>query len=246
MVWAMRLPNDFGKYWPGGSFEKSDGDSWYSHLRARFQNVLTDEEKAKYNLQGEEWAAGLYKSSVVDGFTREYGTRMNEMSPILRAIEPDEAPKSFFLRGASKKYGGLISLSNRIIAGSSKLVELLERLEPGVHQFFPIELKAKDGRLLSSDYHTIVIRNYRDSFVSDPEKLAEDFSYYSNPNSTALVRDARQYRKFRFEREKILGAHLWRERFFNEKLTFFSDELHRLIIESELDLPKLHQMTGVS
>lgn len=248
MVWAMRLPGDFGKYWPGGSFAEPDEpggyEDWYWRLRSRFQNDLTDEEKAKYNLQGEKWAEGLYKSSVVDSFTREHGTRMNERAPVLRSIEPDEAPKYFTLRGSARKFGDLIKLNDRIIACSGRLIDLIERLEPKVHQSFPIELRAKDGRLLSADYHTVIIRNYRDSFVSDPERLAKDFPVFSKPSSTALTMDARQYRKFRFEGEKILGAHLWRERFFNEKLTFFSDELHNLILEHGLDLPKLHQMTG--
>jgi len=76
---------------------------------------------------------------AVGKFTKELGTVSGAEYPLFSQIEEHEPPRSFNTVKGYKSLGSLIKLNNRILAVDQALRAIIERLEPGVHQFFPIE-----------------------------------------------------------------------------------------------------------
>jgi hypothetical protein len=71
-----------------------------------------------------------------------------------------------------KSLGSLIKLNDRILAVDEALKAIIERLESGVHQFFPIEIMMPSDKAPSVRYYVLVIGNYCDSFI--PKAVRKD------------------------------------------------------------------------
>lgn len=181
MVWGMGLPSGFGEFWPEGDFEGQIGggpeDGWMRRLTAYFkaQPIEVQKELFDWVNHGSGSAAHEYPAYVYSKFRSEAGTRENIHSPPYNSIKAHEAPLSFDVERGGKLLGSLIKLNGRIMAVDDTLKAIIERLEPDVHQFFPLEIKLRKGKVYPKPYYIIVIGTYFDSF--SPEK-SENFSYH--------------------------------------------------------------------
>ena len=186
MVWAMNLPSGFGKYWPQGDIE-GKGEDRESGWRRRLWQVYdaqTPEVQEAWFDYGEKrpfGAGGRYPSYVSEKLIRERGTRpdpLSEPNPPFGPILPHEWPQ--FVEFVGRPYkesqlAALIMLSNRLLAVNGALKDLIERFEPGVHEFAPLEFRW-DGRTFPYTYYTLFINQYLDSFSpedSDPAIFKE-------------------------------------------------------------------------
>lgn len=227
MVWALIEPNGFGDFFPGGDYK-----GWRERLREYATANMSPEEKAAYY----NFPAS-YVQEVADKFTREVGTQLGD-SPAVTPLLPREQPVWFETRKSFSNLGSLIMLTNGLLAVDAAFREILERLEPGVHMFWPLTITMPRGRVYPKPYYGMVIGTFLDSF--EPGMSAEGSCRKEKGFDSYFV--SYQSKKYisglAFSKEKIGGAHLWRERRLRSPDICFSDDLRHEVARAGLRIPK--------
>ncbi len=255
MVWGMNLPSGFGEFWPDGDFEldeKTREDGWGTRLAQYYlaQSPNAQRRLLDYGENQVGYGARGYGTFVSGKFINEhvanayyFGSDEHYISRPYTAVEPHEAPQFFQTGKSYKTLGSMIKLNSRIMAVDEALKAIIERLEPGLHQFFPIEIRMPRGQFYPAQYYTLVIRQYLDSFSpkdSDPYSFRENGKYgYIHENSKSGVTG------LAFSKSAFGSAHLWRERGFREWLICFSDVLIAEISNAGLRMPKHYKIMEV-
>lgn len=241
MVWGMPLPPG-----PYGAYEglvDAYGDGWRHRLRKYYDEQMPAEQKALH--EGSYGGAShSYPFFAMRKFVDEPGTPDGPDRLPLTPIEEHEPPRSFQLQKGHKSPASMISLPSRILAVSEPLKGFIEWLDPGVHQFFPIEIGNTRGPVYEVPYHVFVVGRHLDCFL--PEKSAKVLfrtdgptPWWSSPSSKNEVMG------LALERSKFDGAHVWRERTFRENLICFSDQLMAEISDAGLKMPHRWRMKEV-
>ena len=75
--------------------------------------------------------------------------------------------ETYRLSKPRKRLGAFISLPNRIYAVEAALKDIIEGLEPGVHQFNPVQILTSKGEPWPAEYFLMVVGRYLDSFRPD-------------------------------------------------------------------------------
>lgn len=247
MVWGMSLPSGFGEFFLDGDFEgdgiRPDAIGWSGRLKKYFNEQLAEDEKALFD-DGHGPDAVRYVSYVASKFRSEIGTKGDPCDPPLSAIAACEPPRSFDLEKRVKSIGSLVMLTDRILAVDEALKEIIERLDLGVHQFFPIKIRRRNGEEYPRAYYIIVVGQYFDSFSlekSDQASFEKDGERGFFHKETKVDMGGLAFRKAVFGH-----AHLWRDRRMSrEWLTCFSDELVAEITKAGLRIPKHYRMMEV-
>lgn len=225
-VWGVALPGTFGGFFPSGEYV-----GWDEQLTEYFDTKMPVERKALFD------CLSSYRYYVAENFNNEAGLERPQMPPF-GSIVADEAPKRFKIEKNYPTLGSLMKLNCRILAVDEDFREIVERLEPGMHQFFPIEIVMPGNRLYRKKYFVMAIGQWLDSFSpeqSDPASwrkngLTHYFIWAMNkPIMSGLA----------FSREVFGGAHLWRERrITHDEFLCFSDRLITECLRLGLNLPK--------
>jgi hypothetical protein len=235
MVWGLRLPNDFGQFWPSGEFEfdpKANDSGWYDRLRTYYLAQTPEEQIRLYDYRRlepgrntVEDAANQYRTYVPSKFTIELGKKDPGLHHLpVTSVEAHEVPRTFVTDKAYKSLGSFLKLNDKIIAVDECLKDIIEKIEPNTHEFFHIEMKRSDGGNLAQNFFILVIRQYFESF--QPEK-----SDRHKKNFSGLV----------FSKDIHGGSHLWKDR-GTPALVYFSDELKVKIDKAGLSIPRSYKM----
>lgn len=129
-----------------------------------------------------------------------------------RALKPDHIPTKFRWGGAASRMPDIM-LSHSVILISDKVKTIIERLEPGVHQFFPLETWCQ-GNEPGPRMYLLNICNRLDSV--DREKTTKPFDRiaWQNGKPGELVFNLSQ-----------IGSHkLWHDRHIYDNF-YFTDEV---------------------
>lgn len=107
MVWGMKQPESFGKFWPYGDIEfgyegpetQTGAGSWWNRLMNHYLAQSREEQKRLFNFGDEAGSLGSahsYAAFAKAKFWNEIGTTdsPNERPPFT-PIEPHEVPQSF-------------------------------------------------------------------------------------------------------------------------------------------------------
>jgi hypothetical protein len=241
MVWGMALPKNFGEFWPDGDFA-----GWSRDLVGHYMKQPPEIQRALYaGYPDPVECAVSYPLYVSRKFISEEGVRHSPRAedPPFTAILDHEAPPVFVTGKTYTALGSLIMFNDRILAVDAALKDIIERFEPGMHQFFPIEIMMPKGQVFPKVFYTLVVGQYFDSFV--PEKSNAE-AFYELPNSggklSTIPGPKSRIPDLALSGDIHGGAHLWRERRFREWLTCFSAELAAEIEKAGLRIPKLHKM----
>ena len=254
MVWGMALPNGFGEFWPSGEFEYDRAirdEGWYKRLTNYYEEQSPEEQKRLFDFKGDPGlAAHHYGTFPSYKLINEPGTKNNSgLEPPYGAIEPHEVPRSFDTDKTYNALGSLIMLNGRIIAVNAALKAVIERLEPGVHEFFPFELRMPKGKTYPSQYYILRVCQYFDALsrADSLDGAVEDRPIYGTDRTRTDLRDKskKTITGLAFRQSVFGSAHLWRDRSFGEELTCFSDELISEIEAGEPRLPKHYKMKEV-
>ncbi len=231
MVWGMALPGRFGEFFPDGDYV-----GWDEALAQYFDNQMPAEQKALFDRPTHQ----SYARHVAEKFTSEPGLKRLGFPPF-GPIAAHETPKAF---EAEKKYaslGSLIKLTDRILAVDGLLKDIIERLEPGVHHFSPIEIVMPKKVVYPKQYFVMAIGNYLDSFApeqSDPDSWTHQLHEYCSIDEGKLSGLA-------LSRQAFGRAQLWREHRITSELVCFSDQLMSEITSAGLRLPKHYKLKGI-
>lgn len=202
MTWAVSEPSNFGEF-------RFDGDfvGWREALSLAFKEKISDEEKEQYYFTNDVPGYFFNVSQKFTNITKHEIDHPRAMKP----LREFEQPRKFQIQyDRSKKYGSLVLLTDGLLAVDSALMALIEDFEPNVHQFWPLEVRLRDGSVLEKQYFGMRVRQYIDSFLPD-ESAPEAFSneggaYY------VFARTKKYVNGLTVSRNSIGNAHLWRER----------------------------------
>lgn len=239
MVWGMSIPSSFGDFWPDGQFEGHGNplcDGWSERLFSFYETQPLDMQKSLFEFRGNM----TYPSFVTEKFTHE----INSARPGEQAytpIEVHELPMSFNTEKTYSNLASLIALNSGILAVDVNLKEIIERLEPSKHQFFPIDIIMPRGRVYPTQYYIIVFGQYFDSFL--PEQSKND-AFRPLPGSDLYYYDGskKSITGIAVARSVSSDAQLWRERRLRGALICFSDNLNIEIGCAGLRLPRRYKM----
>lgn len=146
MVWGLVDPSGFGDFLPGGDYI-----GWQERIKKYFDEEMTAGQRAAFD----NWDVG-FRGEVARKFTGDAGE-----------LEPHECPTEFRLRETRKSLGSLIEMKSRLLAVDEALKNIIENVEPGVHQFREIKITLPKGEYYPKPYYILVICYFFDSFVPD-------------------------------------------------------------------------------
>ena len=223
IVWAMVTPLEFGPCFPSGHYLEDD-----ERTEAYFRANATAEELAEVDALGE----GGYRHRVVV-HTQYVESRKfsNDEGP----VDPAMQPRVFQMERGSTNLGSWLEVTNRLLMVDEALRTIIERFEPGVHQFWPMEVRGPDGEPLDRQFHALVIRQSRDSLIdeqSDLQRLDQDMD--ERQPRFAKNTDAAGLRRVTLRGAAIEGVHLWREHRLATPNILVSDALRTAIKEAKL------------
>lgn len=101
---------------------------------------------------------------------------------------------------------------------SDRARQVIESVEPGVHQFFPVEYIDRHDRVIETRYWFFIC-NRRDTIHPTASNMAvTDWGAYVSPHVAVRMKmtlpphvDAKLPAKFMIDRAKLGDAHVWRE-----------------------------------
>lgn len=141
-------------------------------------------------------------------------------------LKPEQVPKKLILFKPRKNLRDAFRSLNGISVVSDAMREVIETLDPGLHQFFPIQVEFPRGKLPEKKYNVIIISTKKKTII--PELSEVDGPRYGKFYSVV------EYRKdVSFAPVCRDGAHMWREEGFRNE-HFISDELAAAIKAKEL------------
>jgi hypothetical protein len=141
-----------------------------------------------------------------------------------------------------KSLGSLLLLPNRLLAVDATLKEIIEGLEPGVHQFWPLRITMPKGEEYPVRYYGMIIRRFIDSFVPEQSvfhQVSEAEAFYANGPTK------KDYGNLTVLQSVVAGAHLWRERRLLRPEIFLSDDLQAEITRRGLRIFRHHQLKAI-
>ncbi len=133
-------------------------------------------------------------------------------------LTADQVPRKIALTGLRKtsKIPDAFRTRDGLPLVSDALRSLIEKMDPGFHQFFPVELSLPKGREPETGYNIIIVTESKTSIIPELSEvqLTEYGDYRFNYGHPKIV----------FSPECRSGANIWREEKFDGRL-FISDKL---------------------
>ncbi|MBG6204144.1 hypothetical protein IWQ48_005307 [Labrenzia sp. EL_13] len=164
----------------------------------------------------------------IDEFTRkfEFGPDGPDKMASFAAAEPkllpSQLPKRIVVSGAITNCNWFVMAAGGgewIV--SKRFKDIVEALEPGIHNLLPVNLVSANYKPISEPYFIFQIGQILDSIIFERtvfnSGVSSDGEHYVNfPLTNHLMT---------FEKEKIVGKHVWKEKYASERDFFFSNEL---------------------
>jgi hypothetical protein len=101
---------------------------------------------------------------------------------------------------------------------TEKVKDIIERFEPGVHQFFPVEIVAPNGTVLGRGRYMLNVVTLVDSIVEGKNLSSNPDDPHYSPFQPLVARAA-----------DIAGLHFWRDKRLPEQGMFMSVELFKAL-----------------
>jgi hypothetical protein len=221
MVWGLAEPHVFGDCFPDGEYVGFD-----EALESYMQTGMPEDERQRM-----ENLLANYAYEVSQKFVYDKG-------PLLA----HECPVAFQTEQNYTKLASLLVLNNGLLAVDGQLKAVVESLEPGVHQFWPLTITMPHGFAYPVQYYGLRIGQFRDSCV--PEESQVRISTVA-PMYFALGRSKKDFAAVAVSKAAIGGAHLWRETKLQTPDILMSDTLQSEIAKRGLRIFKHYKLKEV-
>jgi hypothetical protein len=141
-------------------------------------------------------------------------------------------PRRAFQVSPHKTTPDFVQISGGARAVCDEFRAMVEALEPGVHQFFPVELLRKDGSpvILGREWFLLNICNRVDAVVVERSNIY----WEEKPGGRRVMHPRRQPPGLVLRRSAIAGRHLWRGLTHLRVNEFWSDALMREVQRAKL------------
>ena len=194
-----------------------------------------DPMPANKALDGEIGAITLIDETPEPGLVISRGPEILDSG---RAIDPAHLPSRIQITGGARAVTDYDGYSNLLYI-SPRLKSLIEKLEPGKHQFFPVTLVDKRGNKLA-DHWTWTVCNRIDSVDRQNTTLILWKGVYWRPaqylsdDELPPGYDRSTEARTVFNVSQIGGAHFWRDKYLLPGGLYCSDEAAEQIQEAGL------------
>ncbi len=181
---------------------------------------------------------------VTDKFHAELGVRRPHHPP-LDPVQPHEWPTEYVCERVYKREAAIVKFTNRMHAVVEPLRDIIERLEPGVHQFNPIRVLLPKGVEHPVPHYMMVVGRWLNAFrleESDPGCVRVSAG---NTASVGGAEDKAKYAGVAMATAEIGNAHLWCERKLRGPTFYMSDRLKDEVTKAGLRLPPHYKMKSV-
>jgi hypothetical protein len=154
----------------------------------------------------------------------------------------------------SSRYATLKSLldmggGGELLVVDQALKDVIERLDPGVHQFRPVRLTGELGDEIPRPFYTLLIGQFLESFSPEksvPGSFKSEFSTFNNHQRYRSTIVTERSKGLAFSRAAFGGRHLWREKYLTTPRVICSDEFRAAVKAAKLKIPSFFQMTEVA
>ena len=224
MVYGFDTPSTYGKFFP-----EAEMPDYWEHLEQRFNDMSADGATAHE-----------FFSQFKSDFTRDslHG---------LQAIDEDLLPKDFVLAKPYKALGDIVLLGVGV-AVTARFRELIEKLEPGRHQFRPIKIIQRSGETYSNEYFTLRVLTALDAW----DRERSDPGCWKKSVRIAKMRAplGDHAHGIAMSRSEIGDHHIWRGFVSQENGIsgfdyYVSDSLKAAIDQAGLKTPPMDQLKEV-
>ena len=214
MVWAVvDPPLPYGDY-----------VGWEEGIKRYFDENMSAEQRAAFG----NWDVS-YRYELSRKFTEDLGL-----------LEPQGRPSEYRMRETPKSLASLIQLVDRLLAVDATLKGIIETLEPGVHQFWPIRITLPKSKQYPVPYYGMIIRRFIDSFMPEHSDVLDSGNVFFTKSPTK-----KNYSNLTVSKTVVAGAHLWRERRLLSPEIYFSDELQAEAARRGLRMPRHHKLKAI-
>lgn len=209
MAYGFDVSVSFGRFFPDGDFLGYD-----EQLKTRFDETL---------------AKGKPEHKFFNEFRWAHVENMHHGTSF---IADDWLPKRYVLHKRYSSLADLINLSAGI-AVSAPLRDLIEKLEPGKHQLWPVELVYHSGEPYPGEYSMLRVLSQLDAF----DKERSDPSCWERPVRVVKITDPKESHAhgIALSQSVVAGHHLWRGFFSAESgiagFDFYVSDTLKLAIE---------------
>lgn len=251
MVWAVGFPSEFGEFFPRGDFRGHE-DALAAHYGAEKRPGATKHEPPLFvfgdnrPLDGDGKPYPYFQDYIYDvteKFHAEIGVRRPHNPPLLQ-VQPHEWPPEYVYERAYKRPVAMFKGPDRMYAVVEPLREIIERLEPGVHDFHPIRVFLPKDAPHPERFHMMVVGRWLDSFrpqESDPKSLI----HRDGASPEVVAPYAQTYRRTAMSLTEFCHAHIWCERRLRPATFYISDRLKQAATAAGLRLPPHYRMREV-
>ncbi|WP_306047745.1 imm11 family protein [Nioella sp. MMSF_3534] len=165
-----------------------------------------------------------------------------------RSLSADEMPRQFFIDEKPRALPDMFMGSSGKWVVSDPARQIIEDLDPGLHQFFSINVQFPDGSSPLGEWFAMNITTVRKTMIDaesaikhlPPAKLPKKL-----PDGTITTYWSTGTSLIDFNAKRITvgpdaddGANLWREKGHQRDLILFSDKLHDALQEAGLTTAK--------
>lgn len=251
MVWAVRFVPEFNEFFPRGEFLNYE-EALAAHYKAERRPGLTPKHPPVYVFTSERPLDGdgnpyrvftTYVLDVTEKFHAELGVRRPHHPP-LDPVQPHEWPTDYVCERVYKREAAIVKFTNRMYAVVEPLRDIIEWLEPGVHQFNPIRVLLPKGVEHPVPHYMMVVGRWLNAFrleESDPGCLraVDSGAPLVSPDTKA------GFAGVAMAASDIGDAHLWCERKLRPATFYISDRLKDEVTKAGLRLPPHYKMKSV-
>lgn len=212
MTWALTNPAGEGDFSPAIEFTDID-----SRINDHFRNNMTDNERAVFDNRAIRFQSSTSRKYADDlGWLRDF-----------------EVPTEIRFHRTYKNLGSIIKTLNQLLVVDRKMMDIIDELEPGVHQFWQMNVTMPKSKVADKDLFGMVIHNHLDGFR--PSESDED-SCEGKPSmySASIGAKKKEYSGLAISKDAVSGSHIWRDKQMFDPPIFVSDELMTRIKAAEL------------
>ena len=244
MVWGIQFASEFNEFCPRGNFRGYD-----EALAMHFGAELIPGYPPTYRFISARPVDGAgqpyrtfvdYTYHLSEKFHTEIGAARPHHPP-LTPVQPHEWPMEYVYERIYKRPAAITKFTNRMYAVEEGLRDIIERLEPGVHQFNPIRVLLPKGVEHPVKYHMMTVGRWLHSFSlpdSDPASLRD----VDSTDPLVFPDDKKGYAGVAM-RDSVIGeAHFWCEKNLRGPTFLISDTLKAEVDKAGLRLPPHRQM----
>lgn len=216
MTMILHAPNGFGRYRPDAEFVDE-----VEKLRAEFDRTASAEQTENYDVSFFDFRK---KNRLVTKHATERAKSFQRFSQLT-------------LEFRVKDYADL--MMDGLLMVSAPIMEIVERLEPDVHQFWPIDFRTRGGKVVSdTSYYAMLVLQSRDAFR--PEESIEGSVFQTgsySPHWHIHGHKRALLEGVAIDASATNGAHLWYEPRILSEAYFLSDELGMELKKQGFKLP---------